>query len=308
VVVAPERIGVLPNTNDQVEVANIMRPLEPEVHDAVWAAAEPLITGLRVLDSHPLGCHRPRISDRICFEAMLYRLVLGCSWVDVERLMDGRVSDTTLRARRDEWETAGIWTQVAEEALAAYDKIIGLDLSDVAVDGSMHKAPCGGEGTGRNFNDRGRVGWKWSILTEAEGIPLGWAADGANRHDTVLFDPTLDAVKARGLHLDIETLHLDAGYDSATVRDACAAAGIDDVLCPKNPRKSKKKRGPKMRGRRWPVERTNSWLTNFGQLRRSTDRRTAHRLSQLALAIALLITAKLIDWRNRWSPAPVPGA
>ena len=57
---------------------------------------------------------------------------------------------------------------------------------------------------------------------------------------------------------------------------------------------------------RWPVERTNSWLTNFGQLRRNTDRRIIHRLAQLALAIALLITAKLIDWRNRWSPGSRP--
>ena len=56
-------------------------------------------------------------------------------------------------------------------------------------------------------------------------------------------------------------------------------------------------------GMRWPIERTNSWLSNFGQLRRNTDRRTAHRLAQLALAVALLLTAKLIDWRNRWSPA-----
>ena len=41
---------------------------------------------------------------------------------------------------------------------------------------------------------------------------------------------------------------------------------------------------------------------NFGQLRRNTDRKTTHRLAQLALAIAFLITAKLIDWRNRWMP------
>jgi len=53
---------------------------------------------------------------------------------------------------------------------------------------------------------------------------------------------------------------------------------------------------------RWPIERTNSWLSNFGQLRRNTDRFVIHRLAQLALAIALLLTAKLIDWRNRWTP------
>ena len=53
-------------------------------------------------------------------------------------------------------------------------------------------------------------------------------------------------------------------------------------------------------GMRWPVERTNAWLVNFGQLRRNTDRTIAHRLTQMALVITLLITAKLIDWRDRW--------
>lgn len=53
---------------------------------------------------------------------------------------------------------------------------------------------------------------------------------------------------------------------------------------------------------RWAIGRNNSWLPNFGQLRRDTDRRTIHGLAQLALAITLIITAKLIDWRNRWSP------
>lgn len=59
-------------------------------------------------------------------------------------------------------------------------------------------------------------------------------------------------------------------------------------------------------GLRWPVERTNSWLSNFGQRRRNTDRKIVHWLAQDALAIAFLLTAKLIDWRNRWlSPATV---
>ena len=35
---------------------------------------------------------------------------------------------------------------------------------------------------------------------------------------------------------------------------------------------------------RWPVERSNSWLSNFAQLRRNTVRFAAHRLEQFALA------------------------
>jgi transposase len=52
-------------------------------------------------------------------------------------------------------------------------------------------------------------------------------------------------------------------------------------------------------GLRWSVERTNSWLSNFGQLRRSTDRNTRARLGQLALAVAAIITIKLIKWADK---------
>ena len=57
-------------------------------------------------------------------------------------------------------------------------------------------------------------------------------------------------------------------------------------------------------GLRWTIERTNSWLSNYGQLRRNTDRQPHHRRAQLALAITCILTAKLIDHRDRWNPKP----
>jgi hypothetical protein len=57
----------------------------------------------------PLGCHRPRVPDRLCSWGILIRLVTGCSWVSVEAILNRQVSDTTLRARRDEWTTAGVF-------------------------------------------------------------------------------------------------------------------------------------------------------------------------------------------------------
>ena len=278
-----------------------MRALDPEVLDAVWAAIEPLVPP--VVDGHPLGCHRPRSSDRDCFEVMLVRLVTGCSWEDAERLCANKVSDTTVRHRRDEWIAAGVFKAIAAEAISAYDRVIGLDLADVALDGSLHKSPCGGEGSGPNPTDRAKLGWKWSVLTDRRGIPFGWAVDGANRNDSVMLAPTLDDALGRGLLGDVETIWLDRGYDSAATKERLDARGIDDAVIAK-----KRKRGsgePKNNnqpmGLRWPVERTNSWLSNFGQLRRNTDRKTVHRLAQFALAVVFLITAKLIDWRNRWS-------
>ena len=283
-----------------------MRALDPEVVDAVWEAVAELVAVPS--DTHPLGCHRSRISDRVCFRGILIRLVTGCSWEDAERLLDGAVSDTTLRSRRDDWIAAGVFERLAEEAINGYDKIIGLDLSDIAVDGSQQKAPRGGPGTGRNPADRGKTGWKWSIATDTGGIPIGWTAGPANRHDPKLVEPTLTAITNRGLLDDIETIYLDKGYDYRFVDDYLTSAGLNDTVISR-----KKKQGqpepdtaPYQLNKRWIVERTNSWLINFGQLRRNTDRQGIHRLAQLALAITLLITAKLIDWRNRWSPHPLP--
>ena len=279
-----------------------MRAFDPEVVDAVWAAIEPLVPA-SARDAHPLGCHRPRVADRLCFTGILIRLVTGCAWVDAERLLDKQVSDTTLRARRDEWIDAGVFDALADEAISAYDRIVGLDFSECAVDGSQHKAPTGGEGSGPNPVDRGRSGWKWSLFADRNGIPVGWTADGANRNDCILLAPTLDEVNARGLLTDTETLHLDRGYDNRNVRGLVASVGIDDLVCSRlRPRGTATAKKLVPLGLRWPIERTNSWLSNFGQLRRNTDRRNKHRLAQLALAIALLLTAKLIDWRNRWNP------
>lgn len=278
-----------------------MLALHPRVVDAVWAAVEPLLPE-PPLDLHPLGCHRPRRSDRDCFEAILFRLVTGCSWDVAGRL--GLGSETTLRRRRDEWVDAAVFENLAEEALAGYDRIIGLDLSEVAVDGSQAKAPMGGEGTGPSPTDRGKQGWKWSIATDRWGIPIGWEQAGANRNDCILLEPTLDAVDGRGLLDEIGTLHLDRGYDNGVVRALCADLGLGDVVVAKRRRHGQGRVKVSVPlGMRWPVERTNSWLSNFGQLRRNTDRHLHHRLAQFALAVVLIITVKLVKWADRWSPA-----
>ncbi|WP_419864578.1 hypothetical protein [Candidatus Poriferisodalis sp.] len=84
--------------------------------DVIWAAVEPLLLGPP--DDHPLGCHRLRVSDRLCLPGIVWRLVLGCSCASVETLLDNRVSNTTLR-RRDEWVAAGVSDHIAAEALTA---------------------------------------------------------------------------------------------------------------------------------------------------------------------------------------------
>ena len=86
-------------------------------------------------------------------------------------------------------------------------------------------------------------------------------------------------------------------------RTLLAEHGLGDaIIAKRRKRGAPKEPTPTKMGLRWPVERTNSWLSNYGQLRRNTDRFNIHRLAQLALAITFLLVAKLIDWRNRWMP------
>ena len=281
-----------------------MRALERDVQDAVWATIEPLLPPPR---PHPLGCHRPRISNRLCFRGILIRLTTGSSWQDIEAILEFKVSDTTLRARRDEWIQAGVFDQIHAEALAAFDRIIGLDLSEVSIDGSLQKAPYGGEGTGPNPTDRAKCGWKWSICSELHGVVVGWAIDGANRNDTRMLQPTLDDVAAKGLLEDIGTAHLDRGYDFPKIRRLLNDAGLDDLVIQKRKRRGDPDRPMPMRlGLRWIVEATNSWLANYGQLRRNTDRRNRHRHAALCLAVTIMITIKLIAWRDRYLPNDRP--
>jgi transposase len=96
--------------------------LDPRVVDAVWTSVQARLPP-RPADTHPLGCHRPRIADRDCFTGILIRLVTGCSWDVAARLCPA--GETTLRNRRTEWLTAGVFDKLLTEALAAYDRIIG---------------------------------------------------------------------------------------------------------------------------------------------------------------------------------------
>jgi transposase len=290
------------NQQQPVEALPIMtRAMDPEVIDVIWATIEPILPPPD--DSHPLGCHNPRVPDRVCFWGILIRLVTGSSWTDIEAILDYAVSDTTLRARRDQWIDAGVFDRLETEARAGYDRILELDLDHVAIDGSIHKAPYGGEGTGKSPVDRAKLGWKWSLAVDANGIPIGWAIDGANRNDVKMLEPTLDAIEASGLLEEIGTMSLDRSYDYPKIRRQLHARGLTELDIQKRGTKPEPGQAHKLTlGLRWIVEAANSWWSNYGQLRRSTDRRNRHRHAALQLATAVLIIGKLIDWRDRWSP------
>jgi transposase len=188
--------------------------LEPYLIEPIWQQFKALLPEHRA--DHPLGCHRPRIPERTVFEKLVQVLVFGCAY---HTIADASCSESTLRRRRDEWIELGLMEHLREICLDAYDRLIGLELSEVAVDCCTTKAPCGGERVGPSPVDRGKRGLKRSMAVDARGIPLGTMIAPANRHDSPLLVPTLGAAaETLGSLPEEARVHLDRGYDSLLTR------------------------------------------------------------------------------------------
>jgi hypothetical protein len=227
-----------------------------------------------VVPTHPLGCHRRRIPDRVVFEHVVAALVHGSGY---ERIASPGCSDRTIRRRVKAWAEAGCAQALHRLVVAQYDRMIGLDLDDVVVDGCITKAPCGGEKAGRSPVDRGKQGLKRSTLSDGTGIPLHIVSAGANRND------------------------LDRGYDSAGTREVLTGLALTGVIARKGVP------APLQVGKRWVVERTHAWMNGYGKLRRCTERNGLVVDLYLFLAAAFVITRRLIQRarkRYRWDTQP----
>jgi hypothetical protein len=124
-----------------------------------------------------------------------------------------------------------------------YDELKGIEWEWQAVDGAMTKAPFGGAATGANPTDRGKKGTKRSLRADGQGIPLAIVVAGANRHDKVLLEATLDAeIVPRPEPSEEARQHLatDRGYDYDTSREEAASRGYE-VHIPLPPRSGRER-------------------------------------------------------------------
>jgi len=278
-----------------------MPVLPASLFEPLWVQFSALLPERPVVaPTHPLGCHRQRIADRLVFEHVIAALVHGSGY---ERIATPGCSDRTIRRRLQDWAALGLAEQVHLLALAAYERMIGLDLEDLAVDGCITKAPSGGEVAGRSPVDRGKQGLKRSLLTEGTGIPLHLVPAGANRHDAPLLPATLAGLEKVAALTAAEpgTVHLDRGYDSGPTRALLDDLGLAGGIARKGVA------APRQAGSRWTVERTHAWMNGYGKLRRCAEKRQVVVEFYLFLAAALVVLRRLIQetrLRYRWPTRP----
>lgn len=127
------------------------------------------------------------------------------------------------------------------------------------------------------------------MLTEAKGVPVGLAVDGANRHDMKLFRATVEAIPVERPAPTPEQpqgLCLDKGYDFYEVRQTVQEFGFTAHIRARGEEARAIRQEAGFKARRWVVERTHSWMNRFRRILIRWDKSANNYIAFLHFACA----------------------
>jgi len=172
--------------------------------------------------------------------------------------------------------------------------------------------------TGNNPTDRSKLGTKRHILTDKEGIPLSAVISSASTHDIKLVTDVIDStvIRRRSSSSSVPTLGkrrrrrklqhlcLDKAYNSEPEEQELIKRGYILHIPYKRNRGEKEKdvKGEtqpslghkKHSGKRWVVERTNSWHNRFRKLFTRYEKKVENYLGLVQFSCSIIIYRKII--------------
>jgi hypothetical protein len=261
--------------------------LPSSILEPLWVQVAALLPTRQVY--HPLGCHRPRIPDRIIFDKLLQVLVFGCGY---RRIADQTCSATTLRRRRDEWIALGLADRLRCAVLGAYDRLFGLELEHLAVDSCTTKAPVAARSPGPA---------RLTAASRACSV-RSWPTRVASRWGRCRLRPT---VATTGCWRPRWTPRSWSG--AAPAAGGAPGRRLRLPALPAGPERAGHGRRDRHAGHpgtdpgRPPVviERTHAWGNQYGKLRWCTERRRLVVEFWLALAGAAVVCGRIV--RRAWT-------
>lgn len=253
---------------------------------------------------------RPRASDRAAIDGIWYVLWTGCQWKAVHKDWFG-VSSSVIHERFQTWTRMGIFEKLMKKMVQYYakERAGGIGWRWQAMDSKSCAAPLGGEKTGKNPTDRGKLGAKINLLVDERGAPISVVLTGANRHDKVSAIDLIVSMllKRPAAHNKEQHLCADKAYDATDVREFLASEGYTAHI-KVNPRRSKdgggggessgeasqeEKASPAEKkphpARRWVVERTISWLSKRRSLRTRWAKKAENWMALVQIACAHIL-------------------
>jgi putative transposase len=253
--------------------------------DALWVQIEPLLP----LAKQPGTVGQPALSQRRVLNGILHILRTGCQWKSLPKEMFG--ASSSLHTYFQAWQKAGVWQRIFQLLLRHYDKLKGIQWRWQAIDSKSVAAPLGGEKTGKNPTDRGKLGSKWHLLTDARGAPLAAVVSAANVNEVTCTLDVLDALVVARPERIYRVHHLcgDKGYDSEALRQAVTERHYRVHFARRWPKVSKVAATRHHPARRWVVERTFSWQNKFRSLRTRWAKKADNWLALIHFASALVL-------------------
>jgi len=155
--------------------------------------------------------------------------------------------------------------------------------------------PLGGDATGPDPTNRGKLGTKRHVLSDRRGAPLGVVLSAANRTDMKCAEASLDSrIVPRPRPTAAQPQHLcrDKGFDYPETDRAAEARGYTLHTARKRPRGAPAPPPAEPRphpARRWVIERLNGWHNRFRKLRIRYEKQAANYLGLVQFACALIV-------------------
>ena len=206
---------------------------------------------------------RPRKSSKKIMKALFFIFRTGIQWKALPPTFG--VSASTVHRRFQEWIKDGVFRNFCVKILKKYQRKNHEMMKWIAIDGSTSKAPLGGESVGPSPVDRRKIGTKKHICVDQNGIILGIAVSGANKHDNVFAQKIIKNIPILLPH-KLTVCAADTAYDAKNTRKFLKQNGFVPLIS-KNKRKSKVQPEKTQSRHRWIVERTfghlNSWRGIF---------------------------------------------
>jgi transposase len=136
------------------------------------------------------------------------------------------------------------------------------------------------------------------LLVEADGIPVGLAVEGANRHDMKLTRPTLESIpegveRPEATTKQPQGLCLDKGYDYDEVREIAEEFGFTTHIRTRGEEAQDLQQKARFKARRWVVERTHSWMNRFRGILIRWSKKAENYIALLHMSFAVIIYRKM---------------
>ncbi len=277
----------------QRELNRVQLPTIWTIPEKMWQRIQPLLPPQK----DPGTPGRPPVPFRKVMDGILFVLRTGCQW---KALPSCYGSGSTVHRRFQQWVGAGIIDAIVGVMVEWYERCRGIDWEWQAADTKLLAAPLGGEATGPNPTDLGKLGTKRHLLVDGRGVPLAFHLSGANRHDlkglSHLLKPEEGLLTLRPEPTDREPQHLclDKAYDAEEADLLLEELGYTGHIKRRGEDDAPGVGEPIYPARRWKVERSISWLNNMRKLRVRWEKKAENYRGLWMVAAALITYRRII--------------